>query len=487
MTRSKVSVRNIIRLVAFATSTLALTILLYILTGCSPRPQASVPGEGTQAPTDTLLEAYPLPEKAATDTPDEAYPPAEKTEQIPVTVFPTEIIIHVGPGGDEGPLPSLTPWPSRTPYPTSTPRPGPTATAMPLLQLADSPAGTIWYTSWVTSLNQSSSVIYSFTNHALQVDADGQTMAAPELSSLMVELDAKFTNRIVEIYPSPGGQYLALAFPSEPGVVISIFDRATGEITTPLADFAPGQFLGWHPDGRQFLFFVDGGGPWLVDAETSDLMMRTFHSSVHGGAISPNGLSIAYIAKHENQDSLWLVSSAGGDDRPVVDSGPSQMYPSSWSPDGASLVYFGNCPGIANSGPLCLFDLVKEECRPLNIPSFYGGDAPWSPDGRYIAATGFVERPCDEGDLSDLEKDACRFDEKRVIYLEEVSTGEVRLLASGYAPVWSPDGSRLAFLSERSGASEIWVIHVDGSNLQRLTADGGSISRYFIWSRDVEK
>jgi dipeptidyl aminopeptidase/acylaminoacyl peptidase len=423
---------------------------------------------------------------AATDTPDEAYPLPEKTEPIPVTVFPTEIIIHVGPG-DGDPIPTLTPWPSNTPYPTSTTRPGAAATAMPLLQPAGSPAGTIWYTSWYTSLTQTSSVIYTYTNHALQVDADGQTMAAPELSILLAELDTQFTSRIYAIYPSPGGQYLALAFPSEPGVVISILSRATGVISTPLADFAPGQFLGWHPDGRQFLFFVDGGGPWLVDADTSELTLRTFHHSVQGGAISPDGLSIAYIVKEASQNSLWLVSSSGGDDRSIIDTGPLYMYPTAWSPDGTRLAYYGNCPGLAGSGPLCLFDFVTGEHQALNIPSFFSGSIPWSPDGRYIAATGFVEHQCEESGLSELEKDACQFDDRRVIYLEDVATGEVRPLASGYAPVWSPDGSRLAFLSNRSGAIEIWVIHVDGSNLQQLTVEDGTISRYFIWSRDMEK
>lgn len=36
-------------------------------------------------------------------------------------------------------------------------------------------------------------------------------------------------------------------------------------------------------------------------------------------------------------------------------------------------------------------------------------------------------------------------------------------------PVWSPDGNRVAFWSNRDGKSEIYVMDVDGSNVRRLT------------------
>lgn len=51
-------------------------------------------------------------------------------------------------------------------------------------------------------------------------------------------------------------------------------------------------------------------------------------------------------------------------------------------------------------------------------------------------------------------------------------TGARLLLRNGYAPAWSPDGSRLAFVSRRSGDEEIYVARADGSRPQRLTDDG---------------
>jgi TolB protein len=39
------------------------------------------------------------------------------------------------------------------------------------------------------------------------------------------------------------------------------------------------------------------------------------------------------------------------------------------------------------------------------------------------------------------------------------------------APAWSPDGTKIAFTSERSGASAVYTMSPDGNNVQKLTPD----------------
>jgi len=50
-----------------------------------------------------------------------------------------------------------------------------------------------------------------------------------------------------------------------------------------------------------------------------------------------------------------------------------------------------------------------------------------------------------------------------------------------YQPTWSPDGTQIAFSSDRSGTHEIWVIPITGGAATQVTTDGGSAPD---WSPD---
>lgn len=69
------------------------------------------------------------------------------------------------------------------------------------------------------------------------------------------------------------------------------------------------------------------------------------------------------------------------------------------------------------------------------------------------------------------------------------SGGEARALTTGMAfdsqPVFSPDGRELAFLSDRSGAENVWVMGADGSRPHALTTlDDNSVFASPAWSAD---
>jgi Tol biopolymer transport system component len=58
--------------------------------------------------------------------------------------------------------------------------------------------------------------------------------------------------------------------------------------------------------------------------------------------------------------------------------------------------------------------------------------------------------------------------------------------ASDIHPRWSPDGSRLAFSSNRTGRYEIWTVAADGSGARQVT-DGPGEKTWPTWSPDGKR
>ena len=73
------------------------------------------------------------------------------------------------------------------------------------------------------------------------------------------------------------------------------------------------------------------------------------------------------------------------------------------------------------------------------------------------------------------------------LMLADVATGAVRPLTRGRhgdtRPAWSPDGRRLAFLSDREKPAGLWVMSMSGGEPLRLTDRDGSVHD-FAWSPD---
>jgi TolB protein len=85
----------------------------------------------------------------------------------------------------------------------------------------------------------------------------------------------------------------------------------------------------------------------------------------------------------------------------------------------------------------------------------------WSPDGKVIAYTSY--RP--SGGMGMFQD----------VVLSFIETGDRQTPAAGspskqnYLPVWSPDGEKIAFTTNRDGNPEIYVMNRNGSGLKRMT------------------
>ncbi len=84
------------------------------------------------------------------------------------------------------------------------------------------------------------------------------------------------------------------------------------------------------------------------------------------------------------------------------------------------------------------------------------------------------------------------FDLLGEIYTLNASGGEARPLLTGLAfesqPAFSPDGSKIAFISDRSGSNNLWIANRDGSEPKQITKDKGmEVFGAPVWAPDGDR
>lgn len=82
------------------------------------------------------------------------------------------------------------------------------------------------------------------------------------------------------------------------------------------------------------------------------------------------------------------------------------------------------------------------------------------------------------------------FDMLGDIYLVSTDGGKAKPLTQDFAwnihPTFSPDGSQIAFISDRDGISNVWVMDTNGENLRQITSEKKNLIHSPKWSPDGE-
>ncbi len=170
------------------------------------------------------------------------------------------------------------------------------------------------------------------------------------------------------------------------------------------------------------------------------------------GLVSPDGSQVAYVCANlkavSQEAEFHLVGLDGSGDRILgINSYREAMLPQDWSPDSRHiLVIRGRSDGTYQ---LALISVAEGSVRALKTFDWRYPHSPrFSPDGRYIAY-GFPPKE----DSPDRHVFVLAVDGSRETALIEHPVHD-------YALEWSPDGSRVLFVSDRTGTFSLWSIPV---------------------------
>ena len=214
--------------------------------------------------------------------------------------------------------------------------------------------------------------------------------------------------------------------------------------------------LSWSPDGKVLAFsdrpsHNEPSSIFLLSLDSLEARRLTSPSRTGGDfnpAFSPDGRTLAF----NRGLSIYTVPVSGGEEQ-YLSSGAQYGWGLAWTADGRDIV-FAQAGFLTNAG--WLWKISARGGDPERLQFGQGGIEPSIRGNRLVYARQEMNLNIWRRKLDPLFSAG---PPDRIISSTRMESG----------PQYSPDGSKIAFESTRSGAYEIWICRGDGSDLLQLT------------------
>lgn len=200
---------------------------------------------------------------------------------------------------------------------------------------------------------------------------------------------------------------------------------------------------------------IDGKVLWKVVTGEQSAAYEEMHWQRGQVTWSPDASEIAFSARATGGDHIYIVDARTGRQRRSFAPDLDGVSSPAWSPDGSRIAFVGIDGGMAD---LYLLNIEDGEIVRLTHDRFNVASPQWSPDGTKIA----FDSDRAPG-LSDTSPQLLF--QTSDVYLIDVETRKLRRLTTNpredKSPTWSPDGSHIAFVSDRNGIFNLYIAEID--------------------------
>lgn len=239
---------------------------------------------------------------------------------------------------------------------------------------------------------------------------------------------------------------------------IYVMESANGAVTQLTNNDHDDFEASWSPDGKQVLFTSrPNGNPdiYVINVDGSGLKKLTDRPGLDSSPRwSPDGKKIAFISDRDRHVNVYVMDSDGTNVTNISHTETAATRPL-WSPDG-SVIAFEHSNSPKSKNIMLAMPDGSRQWRLTNNVKINDFDLAWSPDGTKMAFASERNRAIN---LYVIDRDGTN---------ERQLTNTPWIDAS---PSWSHDGKRIAFLSTRDDGTrnQLYVIDADGSHEQRLS------------------
>ena len=242
---------------------------------------------------------------------------------------------------------------------------------------------------------------------------------------------------------------------------------ANGDNAVQLTDHpASDRFPGCSPNGRRIAFESERGitpDLYVMDSDGSNVVRLTQDNFLEGRpSWTPDGTRFAF-SSFRFVVGNWEIYVMDGDGNNLINLTNHKWWDlrPSWSPDGSKMAFTSMRDGGFNT-PRHIFVMNADGTERRNLTAdtqlTNSRNPSWSPDGHKIAFNS--RRFFADGFRNDIF--VITADGKELGQLTDESGANIQ-------PVYSPEGTKVAFVSTRDGGYNIYLMDTNGRNVVRLT------------------